>query len=77
VIARSAPKEKPDYTLPEVLDIDIETFAKAYPDWLRWVALDRRYPPSVIRQQPRWLLDAFIYLDMILEKIIGQNRKDG
>ena len=71
VLFRSAPKKNPDYSLPEFLDISLDEFADAYPDWLRWLALDRRYPPTVIRQQPRKLLDTFIYLDMLVEKMSG------
>lgn len=68
IIKRSAPKENPDNYIPEILEMDMETFLDVYPDWLRWRALDKRYPPTVIRQQPRALLDAFIYLDSLLEK---------
>lgn len=72
VLYRNAPTKTPDYTIPELLEIDLETFIEVYPDWLRWVALDRRYPPTVIRKQPRILLDAFIYLDMLLGKMEGE-----
>ena len=71
VLLRSAPKKDPDYSLPEYLDISLDEFIEYYPDWLQWVALDRRYPPTVIRQQPRKMLDAFIYMDMLLEKMSG------
>jgi len=71
VLFKNAPKKDPDFSLPDFLDISLEEFVDVYPDWLRWVALDRRYPPTVIRQQPRDLLDKFIYLDSLLEKMTG------
>lgn len=61
--------------LPEVLDISLDEFVEAYPDWVLWRAFDKRYPPSVIRQQPRWLLKSFMYLEYMLDKMLAEKHE--
>lgn len=75
VIHKSTPVKHPDTTLPEILDISLEEFVDYYPDWVMWRALDKRYTPTQIRQQPRRLLQVFIYFEMMLEKMSEEIRE--
>jgi len=71
---RSAPRTKPDFSLPGLDDFEIslEEFREAYPTWLQWRQTDRRFLPTELRKQPQPLFDTILYIDMLMEKIIGQ-----
>jgi len=71
---RSAPSAKPDYSLPELdeIEISLEEFREAYPTWLQWRQTDKRFLPTELRKQPQPLFDNILYMDTLMEKIIGQ-----
>lgn len=68
----AAPKGKPDTSLPEVLDISLKEFTAIYPTWIQWQATGKRFLPTDLRKQPQALLDGILYLDALMEKIVGQ-----
>lgn len=69
---KSAPSKNPDYSLPEIIDLTYDEFIEAYPTWLQWRQTDRKFLPTELRKQPQPLFDNILYIDSLMEKIIGQ-----
>ena len=69
---RSAPQENPDNSVPEIVEISYAEFMEAYPTWLQWRQTDRKFLPTELRRQPQPLFDNILYIDSLMEKIIGQ-----
>lgn len=72
VLMKSAPKDNPDYSLPEILDITIDEFIDVYPDWQLWQATEKKFLLTELRKQPRDKMEKIIYLDSLLEKLSGE-----
>lgn len=66
------PSEKPNYSVPALLDISAEEFGDAYDMWLKWRATEKRFLPTELRRQPQPLFDNMIYIDMLFERMLGQ-----
>lgn len=64
--------KKPDNAIPAELNITYDRMMEVYPMWLLWRATDRRFLPTELRKQPQDLLNDIIYIDLLMEKIVGQ-----
>jgi hypothetical protein len=71
-LIKSAPSPKLDNTLPVEIELTWKEFQEAYPVWLQWIATEKRFLPTDLRKQPQPLFDNMLYIDMLMEKIIGQ-----
>jgi hypothetical protein len=74
VLLRSVPGDpsRPEYFLPDELELDYETFLDVYETWVLWRATERRFLPTELRKQPDRLMEHLLYLDHIFENMAGQ-----
>lgn len=61
-------------TVPTILDITWDEFVEAYETWVVWVATGRKYLPTELRKQPQPLFGNMLYIDMLFERIVAQQR---
>jgi hypothetical protein len=58
-----------DNALPAIIHLNFPDIA--YLTWVRWRALEKRFMPSVIKQEPEGLLDDVLQLDALYERLKG------
>ncbi len=68
--------------LPENLDelgLSEQDIKEMYPIWIKWVATERRYPPSVLATEPDRMLSFCIIMDNLLARVskVLEDNKNG
>lgn len=64
-------------TIPKTVPMTLKRFRQVYPEWLRWMATERRFLPvrGGMRDQPSGLMDDLLFLDGLLQSLTELNRQ--